>query len=166
MSLTPNQLRQLRETIETLATIAEGNSTATETVNHAGTALLEPRPESRQISPVTASVTVINNSPSNSPQRIATYTNAPNSLPLTGGPPQPQDAGTAGRNWVPRQRLSSVLQPATTSQRDASAASASSSSNHSNVGQSKLLTRLLVVIRFNHYGNESVRRLVRTVFSD
>ena len=39
MSLTPNQLRQLRETIETLATIAEGNSTATETVNHAGTAL-------------------------------------------------------------------------------------------------------------------------------
>jgi len=147
MSLTPNQLRQLRETIETLATIVEGNSTATETVNHAGTALLEPRPESRQISPVTASVTVINNSP----QRIATYTNAPNSLPLTGGPSQPQDAGTAGRNCVPRQRLSSALQPATTSQRDASAASASSSSNHSNVGQSKLLTRLLIVkLRLNH----------------
>ena len=138
MSLTPSQLRQIRETIETLSTIAEGNSTVTGTVSH-GTALPEPaRLERRQISPVTASVTEINNTP----QRIATYTNAPNFLPLvTGGPPaQPaQDAGTASNSV--RQRLASAtgsrLQPATANHRDVSVTSASSRSSD-NVGESKL----------------------------
>ena len=139
MSLTPSQLRQIRETIETLSTIAEGNSTqcVTGTVSH-GTALPEPaRLERRQISPVTASVTVINNTP----QRIATYTNAPNLLPLvSGGPPQPaQDAGTSSNSV--RQRLASAtgsrLQPATANHRDVSVTSASSRPSD-NVGESKL----------------------------